>query len=401
MAERSAVVVGGGISGMAAAASLTQAGWRVTVLERAASFGEVGAGLAITRNGMSALRTVGADDAVRAAGYPLFVAGTQDKDGRWLLRIPDTRADPGSMNWACGVHRQRLHATLLGVAGDAVLVPGAEVVSVVAGEPDRAPAVVTWRSADGERSMEADLVVGADGVRSVVRTLLWPEAHLAYSGYTCWRAVVDGLPDVDDRFVIAWGPWTEFGALRTSESQVYWYGYFRHPADTPFDDESRAARAHFRGWSPRVRAVVEATDAGRLIRHDVHHLPGGLRTYVHGRVVVIGDAAHALLPTMGQGANSSLEDGVTVGGVIGAPVADGAPLASALAAFNRSRRPRCLRIARRSRTTARFGAHLGDGWRQPARKAVMRLVPGAFAARTGAAVLRWTPAPGGTPTNAG
>lgn len=120
MQERlTATVVGGGISGLATAASLLRAGWQVTVLERAAAFGEVGAGLAITRNGVAALDAIGAADGVRAVGRQTFVAGTQDSSGRWLMRIPDGGLDPGAMNWACGVHRQRLHAVLLGAGSGA------------------------------------------------------------------------------------------------------------------------------------------------------------------------------------------------------------------------------------------------------------------------------------------
>jgi 2-polyprenyl-6-methoxyphenol hydroxylase-like FAD-dependent oxidoreductase len=89
---RTATVVGGGIAGLASAVSLAQAGWRATVLERAPEFGEVGAGLAVTGNGMAALEAIGAADAVRAAGYQTSTAGYQDPGGRWLLQIPDRPA---------------------------------------------------------------------------------------------------------------------------------------------------------------------------------------------------------------------------------------------------------------------------------------------------------------------
>lgn len=120
--QGTATVVGGGIAGLTAAASLLRAGWQVTVLERAAEFGEVGAGLAITRNGMAALDAIGVGDAIRAIGHQTFGAGTQDNHGRWLLQIPDARDDPHSMNRVWGVHRQRLHAALLAATEGAELV---------------------------------------------------------------------------------------------------------------------------------------------------------------------------------------------------------------------------------------------------------------------------------------
>jgi 2-polyprenyl-6-methoxyphenol hydroxylase-like FAD-dependent oxidoreductase len=208
--------------------------------------------------------------------------------------------------------------------------------------------------------------------------------------------VVDDDSTVADRFTAYWGPSTEFGAVRISDSRVYWYGYFRHPAGQPLADELGTATELFSDWAPEVRAVVAATTPAQLLRHDVHHLPGGLPTYVRGRTVLIGDAAHAMLPTMGQGANTSLEDGVCVGLLIARPVDAGRPLANALAAFDRARRPRCRQVARRSLETARFGAHVPGGLPQLLRNAAIRAVPAGPALAAGTAVLRWQP-PGSAP----
>lgn len=389
-AEQTATVVGGGIAGLASAVALAQAGWAVTVLERAPEFGEVGAGLALTRNGMNALEAIGVGEAARAAGHRTVSAGFQDVTGRWLLRIPDT-PDMRGTSTIWGFHRQRLHAALrqAAEAADGVeLLTGAEAIAVRPGRPAGEPATVTWRTAAGDHTGEAGLVVAADGVRSTVRERLFPGSHPRYSGSTSWRAMI---PDTerDGRLVQAWGPGTEFGAMRVGEREIYWYGYFRHPEGAGFDDEPAAARDHFSGWSPWVRAIVAATPADRLMRHDVYHLPGGLPGYVHGRVVMIGDAAHAMPPTAGQGASTALEDGVCVGRLIAAPVAAGGDLATALASFDQARRPRCRRLARLSTILGRFGADLGGGWRQPVRNTVLRLAPAGSFVKAGEPVVRW------------
>lgn len=392
MAERmTAIVAGGGIAGLASAVALARAGWAVTVLERAPAFGEVGAGLAVTRNGMAALEALGAAGAVRAAGHETVTAGYQDLAGRWLLRIPDTPAARATTTiW--GLHRQRLHGALLETAGavpGVTLVTGAEVIAVGPGDAAGEPATVTWRSGSGQCSAEADLVVAADGVRSTVRGRLFPDVRARYSGSTSWRAVI---PDTgfDGSLVQMLGPGTEFGALRVSAEEIYWYGYFRHPEGAVFDDEAAAARAHFAGWSPWVRAMVAGTPADRLMRHDVHHLPRGLPRYVRGRVVLVGDAAHATLPTAGQGAAGALEDGVCVGRLVGAPVTAGGALAAALDVFDRVRRPRCRQIARLSAVLGRFGADLGGGRRQAVRNTVLRLVPAGRLLKAGAPIVGWT-----------
>lgn len=393
-AERpAAAVVGGGIAGLASAVSLAQAGWRVTVLERALEVGEVGAGLAITGNGMTALAALGLDEAVRAAGYQTVAAGIQDPNGRWLMRIPDTRPDLRTVATIWGLHRQRLHAVLCraaAAAGDVELVNGAEGVAVRPGAPGGEPAAVTWRTGGRTRTADAQLVVAADGVRSAMRARLFPAVRPRYSGSTSWRAVV---PDTatEGRLVQAWGPGTEFGALRVSGTEIYWYGYFRHPPGALFADELAAARDRFANWAPWISDLVAATPADRLMRHDVHHLPQGLPAYVCGRVVLVGDAAHAALPTAGQGAATALEDAVCVGRMIGASVRAGGDLAAALGAFDRARRPRCRQITRTAAAVARIGADLGGGWRQTVRDAVLRLAPAGTLLKAGGPIVRWTP----------
>jgi 2-polyprenyl-6-methoxyphenol hydroxylase-like FAD-dependent oxidoreductase len=391
-ALRTAIVVGGGIAGLASAVSLSRAGWHATVLERAPEFGEVGAGLAITGNGMAALEAIGAAGAVRAAGYQTSTAGYQDPAGRWLLRMPDAPA-VRRVTTIWGIHRQRLHAALVQVAeaADGVeLVTGAEVTAVRPGQPGGAPAVLAWRTGAKEHTMESGLVVAADGVHSTVRAQLFPGAGSRYSGSTCWRAVI---PDTssDGKLVEVWGPAAEFGVMRVSGRELYWFGYFRHPEGASFGDELAAARERFAGWSPQIRAVMAGTAAEQLMRHDVHYLPGGLHTYVRGRVVVIGDAAHAALPTVGGGASTALEDGVCVGRLVAVPVCAGADLGTALAAFDQARRTRCRKIGQLSEMVARFGADLGGGWRQHARNAVLRLSPPTLLVRAGTQVINWTP----------
>jgi 2-polyprenyl-6-methoxyphenol hydroxylase-like FAD-dependent oxidoreductase len=389
---RTATVVGGGVAGLASAVSLAQAGWQVTVLERAPEFGEVGAGLAITGNGMAALGAIGAADAVRAAGYQTSTAGYQSADGRWLMQIPDAPSIR-KVTTIWGLHRQRLHAAVLDAAraaGGVELINGAEVTSVEPGQADGDRAHVVWRAGEAGHRRAADLVVAADGVRSTVRAQLFPGAPARYSGSTCWRAVI---PDTstDGRLFEVWGPGTEFGFLRVSDGELYWFGYFRHAEGASFGDELAAARDRFAGFSPRIRSIVAATTADQLMRHDVYYLPGGLHTYIRGRVVMVGDAAHAALPTVGGGASTALEDGVCVGRLIGAPVRDGTGLGAALAGFDQARRPRCRKIGRLAVMTARFGCDLGGGWRQTARNALLRLAPPKLLIKAGTQVVDWTP----------
>ncbi|MFC7329071.1 FAD-dependent oxidoreductase [Marinactinospora rubrisoli] len=392
MREFTATVAGGGIAGLASATALARAGWRTTLLESRPEPGEEGAGVALPRNGVTALRALGFDDRlIGEVGHATVHAGFRDRLGRPLLRVPD-RTDTRPAITILGVHRRRLHSALLRRAQEAgvELVPGARVTGVRPGEPGGPPAAVTWQHDGTARQVESDLVVGADGMWSAVRRELFPAARPRYSGSTSWRAIIP-KNGFEDALVEYLGPGAEFGAMPVSESELYWYGYFRHAERTAFSDELAAARARFSGWAPEVAGQLAATDPDRLMRHDVYHLPGGLPTYIRGRVVMVGDAAHAALPTMGAGAATALEDAACVGALVGAPVARGGDLRHALAKFDAIRRPRCRAIARLAVVNARFGADLGGGLRQTLRNTVLRLLPGGTLARAAAPLVWWAP----------
>ncbi|WP_425954856.1 FAD-dependent monooxygenase [Xylanimonas sp. McL0601] len=385
----SAVVVGAGIAGLASAVSLARVGWQITVLERAAEAGEIGAGFAMSRNAVAAFRGLGfGDDDVAALGYATWAGGTFDWRGRPILTVPGSPEVRDAVG-LIGVHRRRVHAALLGraVALGVHVVPRSTVTDLDPGVADGAPAVVGGRA--------ADLVVGADGIRSAVRGVVFPRIAPVYSGYSSWRAVVPGVFG-GEALTQFWGPHAEYGILPTTPAggpdETYWYGYVRMPERTRLggpDGELAAAKARAAGWAAPVQEVLDATDPATLLRHDVHHLPGGAPSYTSGRVVLVGDAAHGTVPTMGQGAATALEDGLCVGLLVGAPVAAGGRLAPALAGFDAARRPRCRGLARASVASGRFGAHLGVG--QGLRNALMRLTPTGAVVRGAEAAMGWTP----------
>lgn len=381
---RDAVVAGAGIAGLAAALGLAREGWSVIVLERASELGEVGAGVALARNGVTALRGLGLEDhAIAELGIATRPAGTFDPDGRPILRIA-----PGVEGVSMrGVHRARLHAALLARVREAgvQVVTGATVTGVAAGQPDGPQALVV---ADGGE-VKADLVVAADGVRSVVRAAVAPGATATYSGYSSWRAVVR-LPRAPRVLLQYWGPHAEFGTMPVSEEETYWYGYVRMPAGISLPDEHAAALARFADWAARpVRGVIEQTDPAAVLRHDVLHLPGGMPSYAVGRVVAAGDAAHAALPTTGQGAALALEDGLSVGRIVGRGGDGRGALARALARYDEVRRPRGDALARAALMSGQLGAHLGTRG-QTVRNRLLSLVPTAALSRSADAVMGWT-----------
>lgn len=379
-----AVVAGAGIAGLASALGLAREGWRVTVLERAPELGEVGAGVALARNGIASLQALGFEDAaIEEIGVPTRAGGTFDQRGRPILAIaPDVEGV--TMR---GVHRPRLHGALLDRvrAAGVEVVTGAEVTGIVPGTPGGADAVVMADRAEHR----ADLVVAADGVHSAVRAVLAPRPAPIYSGYSSWRAVLQHEldPSVLTQY---WGPHAEFGTMPVGHGLTYWYGYVKLPESTRYLDERTAARERFDDWAPPIRHIIDATSPEAVIRHDVLHLPGGMSRYHMGRVAFVGDAAHAMLPTMGQGAATALEDGLCLGRLVGARVGAGADLGEALGEYDAARRPRCRSIARAATASAVGGSHLGPVL-QGVRNALMRLTPSTAISRGADAVMGWRP----------
>ncbi|MEU4625927.1 FAD-dependent monooxygenase [Actinoplanes sp. NPDC023801] len=368
----SAVVVGGGIGGLSAALGLRRAGWRVTVLERAAAFRPVGAGVVLQANGLRCLDELGVGDAVRQGGRPDMSGGTRRADGRWLARIEAGRLERTLGTPAYGIHRAALHQILLdALPADVTVRTGAQVIDVTTdGE-------VVHRGDDGDVHAEADLVVAADGIRSTVRKKLWPEASgAAPIGVTAWRGVTP-VWHGDLVVAISWDRGAEFGIVPLADGRVYWYAAVNAaPGAPPAPVDPR-----FQRWHDPIPELIAATDT--VLQDDLACLDEPLPTYVRGRVVLLGDAAHAMTPHLGQGANQALEDAVVLASVAGRP--DGP------AAYDRQRRPRSQQVARASRMMGRYGQQLDNPVAVAARNALIRAVPPRLALRSMARYAGWRP----------
>ncbi|MGO1174370.1 MAG: FAD-dependent oxidoreductase, partial [Actinomycetaceae bacterium] len=261
MAERAgtAIVVGAGIAGLAAAISLADQGWRVTVLERSDEPREVGAGVALSRNAVAALGGLGiGPGAVAGLGFPTRAAGTWTSDGHPILTIPDAPATREAVGLV-GVHRRRLHGALARRAADSgvEVVAGTRVTDLEAGDPDGERAVVAGR--------EADLVVGADGMHSAVRAALFPDARAVYSGFSSWRAIIPRAAD-ETTLRQFWGSRAEVGVMPVHPDETYWYGYVAMPECTELADELAAARRRLTGWAQEVTDLLDRTAPADVLR---------------------------------------------------------------------------------------------------------------------------------------
>lgn len=386
---RTAIIVGAGIGGLATAKGLVDAGWDVTVLEEDPQLREVGAGLALTANGLTALDSLGLGDTVRGVAVQAKPEGTRTSAGGQLQGGAEFDSSA-----AHGIHRATLHRILSEAASGAEIVTGARVVDVTPGER---PTIVTTTDPgtgnEGEKEelstteeRSADLIIGADGIDSTVRSRLWPKARTDYSGASCWRAVVPKLLTTPTGFVQWLGSGAEFGIVPIDGDRAYWYGAFRARMGRTSKDEQRAALERFDGWDDVVKLHIEATPSADVLRHDLNYLPTSLRTFVDDGVALVGDAAHAMIPTLGQGANATLEDAATLG-----VLAKRGDVADILETYDRLRRPRAQRFQKLSHRLYRLGGDVKNPVLTAARNGAFNLVPALVAEIAADWLLRWEP----------
>jgi 2-polyprenyl-6-methoxyphenol hydroxylase-like FAD-dependent oxidoreductase len=314
-----AVIVGGGIGGLAAAIGLRRVGFETVVLERAQRLESVGAGLTLAANAVRAIERLGIADEVRrmaARGRELLV-GTSA--GHPLLR-----SDLDAFE-TLGVHRADLQRVLLEHAGDVRL--GEEVSDV--------------------RAVEADLIVGADGINSAVRAHLHGTAPPLDAGYTGWRAVADFDDErIGDRFTETWGCGVRIGLIPVGGGRVYWFVSASGDSQHATDFERRLAR-----WHEPIPDVIAATPRSALSATPILWRKP-LRAWGRGNITLLGDAAHPMTPDLGQGAGQALEDAV----VLAARVRDAHDVPAGLRAYERERIARTTPIVRRSRQAGRLAS---------------------------------------------
>ncbi len=376
------LVVGGGIGGLALARALARQRVSVDLIERAPALRALGAGITLGANAMRALRAVGCADAVAARGLVMTSAAITARDGGHLSQ---TRFDALAARYgaAYAIHRGALHEALAEGLDDRVRVRCGTTVTAL---DDHGADGVDAQLSDGSRARYR-AVVGADGLRSTVRTLVFGPREPSYAGYTCWRwtGVVAGEQPA---MVEAWGRGARVGIVPLAGGEVYAFFVADAPRGTPADATAampasvRARFADFGGDVPRVLASMR--DDAPLLHHDIEEVEQ--TPWCRGSVALLGDAAHAMTPNFGQGAAMAIEDAV----VLARELVAHRDAASALRAYEARRRPRVEGIQRDAR---RFGA-VGQ-WRSPlaawARDLAVRLTPPSATQRTLERIIAYEP----------
>jgi 2-polyprenyl-6-methoxyphenol hydroxylase-like FAD-dependent oxidoreductase len=370
--SRHVLIAGAGIGGLTLACALRHAGLTATVFERADALKWVGAGIIVQMNAAVALRRIGLSDAVAAAGASPTDSAILQPSGAAITRLPVQKLQQElGLPMTC-LHRARLQAVLLEHAG----AEHVQLGRAVTGFKDDGQGVTVTLS-DGS-TVKGDVLVGADGLRSAVRSGLLGDAPLRYSGYTSWRGVSPEVPSAQPGHVSeTWGRGARFGVVPIGFGKVYWFATLNAPAgghDAPGTTRARL-QSLFGHWHAPIGELLAATPEDAVVRTDIHDRPPVAR-WSRGRVTLLGDAAHPMTPNLGQGGCQAIEDAV----VLAECLARGSAVDAALAEYESRRRERANQIVDRSWRMGQL-AQLESPTGRFLRDSLFRLVPVSLAAR--------------------
>lgn len=368
--ENQALIIGAGIGGLTAAIALRRAGYTVQVFERAQELREIGAGLTLWPNAVKALRKLGLAKIIDAQGIPADAGGIYTWQGKILAQTTTSEVERLGGAPTVALHRAELQAALLHALEE--LTPGEPVVQFGAhlerfAQDDQG---VTACFAGG-REARGNLLVGADGIHSVVRQQIFGAEPLRYSGFTAWRAVTSRPAGIELLTGELWGCGQEFGIVPLSRERIYWFATHNVPEgeeDTP-SGLKQALLKLFQGWYPAIPALIQAAREDAILRNDIYDRPP-LMAWSKGRVTLLGDAAHPMTPNLGQGACQAIEDAV----VLAASLRAGGSIVQALQTYQKTRLPRANMIATRSHQLGALVQRPGRSacW---ARNTLVRLLP--------------------------
>lgn len=340
-----AIVIGGGIGGLTAAIALHKAGIEAHVYERAFALREIGAGMSVWANAIHALDELGLADAIRRHFLSELHPGLRTWRGTVLSAAASNELTKRFAVPIAVMHRADLLAVLASQVPPQHLHLDHECTGFVQDATG-----VTAQFANGERA-RGDMLIGADGLHSVVRAQLFGDHPARYAGYTAWRAVVQVA---HPRIVPceSWGPGQRFGIIPLGDGRVYWYAAKNLPEgerDSPGQAKQNLIRL-FRGWHDPVEAVIEATVESAILRNDIYDRDP-LPHWSENRATLLGDAAHPMTPNLGQGGCQAIEDAV----VLAACLANSDQVDSALRHYQDRRIPRTSAIVLQSRRIGEIG----------------------------------------------
>lgn len=352
------VIIGAGIGGLTAGIALQQRGHRVRLFDRVADLTPAGAAISVWPNGVNVLEKLGLGPAIKAVSGDMHSMSYSTHGGQLLTRFSLQPLYDAVEQRACPIARTALQKILLDACGRENVTLGVGCESVEAVDADGAEGVLVKLS-NGQQ-ITADLVVAADGTHSRLRNyVVGREVVRDYCGYVNWNgrvAVAEDLAPATEwaQFV---GDHKRVSLMPMGADQFYFFFDVPLPAGTANDREQYRAelRGHFKGWAAPVQALIERIDTATVSRVEIHDMVP-TASYVKGRVVLLGDAAHPMAPDLGQGGCQAMEDAWVLARCLDLDAGD---TGAALARYDNARAERTAQIMLRARARSQI-THGGE-----------------------------------------
>jgi len=365
MQTKTFAILGGGICGLSTAIALKNIGIRAEVYESAPQFRPLGAGLLLAANAMRGFQKIGIAEKIAARGRLLPRFFIFDDRGKVI-----TAADATAIGQKYGMHNFAIHRADLHEALAAELDPAQLHTRKRATGFSKNGARTVVQFEDGS-TLETDYLLAAEGIHSAIRRQLLPDSKPRYAGYTCWRAVVDAGAVSQDFASETWGAAGRFGIVPLAGNRIYWFAVVNAPQNDPAMRNFRVADLQrlFGNFHAPVSQILAQTREEDLIWNDIIDLRP-LPKFAFGNILLLGDAAHATTPNMGQGACQAIEDAA----VLADELATNPDPAVAFAAFEKRRLKRTRFIVENSWSLGKIAQ-----WEKPLlvflRNNLLRLVP--------------------------
>lgn len=364
-------IAGAGIAGLTTAIALKQKGFEVLVFEAAPAIKPIGAGIGLSANAIKAFERLGIKQAIISRGRFLPAFTICDEQGKVITRTNSMQLSHefGDDNFA--IHRAALHEVLLSYLAPDELVLNKRVVNITDHEYE-----VNVFFADGT-SYEADCLVAADGIHSPTRKQLVPGSIPRYAGYTCWRGIIRDAPVHIEEASETWGLKGRFGIVPLPGNSIYWFACINSSQnnETMKHFTIEQLREHFMDYHKPVPEILNASQTEDMIWNDIiDHAP--IKRYAYAKVLLVGDAAHATTPNMGQGACQAIEDAV----ILADELDKNRNIPEAFSSFEKRRMERTHMVVN---TSAMIGkvAQTDNKLLAALRNVVMRALPQSFSKR--------------------
>lgn len=360
-------IVGAGIGGLTAAIMLRAQGHDISIYEKQDTIREVGAGIGIGDNVLQMLGEHDLAKGIKNAGQVLTAMRIFDEQGHTLNTLPLSEKKTNVT-----LERQTLVDLLKSYLDDGLFNFNHEVTHV---ESDGTTATIHFKE---QSTVQLDMVIGADGIRSKVRQSVQPKSKVQYQGYTCFRGIVDDmdmLKPIADEY---WGQKGRFGIVPLLDGRAYWFATMNAKEnDMHFKKFNKPyLQAYFNHFPEPVRKVLDLQPETAILHHDIYDLKS-LSTFVYEKnIVLLGDAAHATTPNMGQGAGQAMEDAVVLANVL----KKYSDLDRALQRYQRLRVKHTQKIIKKSRKIGEI-AQKSNGMTMSVRNRLLRMMPKWFMAR--------------------